>query len=301
MADTPGQCNCVELQIGAAAYTFCVDIQLKMVVDSTIGANQRAAIRILTETPQDEEELALPEAMSIDEDDPALAMLFVSPHCSTILSQTCPVFWPNAGSMHHRHLRIDHVSTDVVTGGVLQRKFKLRNTAKSPKSRLLKQFHLQGWRKGDVNPPSVDLLVRFLGKVERWQRKGVISRKGPSSFRLADGKTCNASKFKKVRRASATLYTWGRNGTARGRGSLPTCGGPTPEITTRSSAAAPSAAQAPTSPAYAAQAPTSPSAAQEHGSPAVTQSAKSPGAATQQRRVQPPRKILPPERYGYKV
>ncbi|KAL3211036.1 hypothetical protein MRX96_008535 [Rhipicephalus microplus] len=66
--------------------------------------------------------------------------------------ETCPVFWPNAGSMHHRHLRIDHVSTDVVTGGVLQRKFKLRNTAKSPKSRLLKQFHLQGWRKGDVKP-----------------------------------------------------------------------------------------------------------------------------------------------------
>ncbi|XP_077500276.1 receptor-type tyrosine-protein phosphatase mu-like isoform X2 [Amblyomma americanum] len=85
--------------------------------------------------------------------------------------ETCPVFWPQTGSMHHRHLRIDHVSTDVVTGGVLQRKFKLRNTAKSPKSRLLKQFHLQGWRKGDVLPPSVDLLVRFLAKVERWQRK----------------------------------------------------------------------------------------------------------------------------------
>lgn len=85
--------------------------------------------------------------------------------------ETCPIFWPQTGSMHHRHLRIDHVSTDVVTGGVLQRKFKLRNTAKSPKSRLLKQFHLQGWHKGDVTPPSVDLLVRFLGKVERWQRK----------------------------------------------------------------------------------------------------------------------------------
>ncbi|XP_065304748.2 receptor-type tyrosine-protein phosphatase kappa-like isoform X3 [Dermacentor albipictus] len=85
--------------------------------------------------------------------------------------ETCPVFWPHTGSMHHRHLRVDHVSTDVVTGGVLQRRFKLRNTAKSPKSRLLKQFHLQGWRKGDVAPPSVDLLVRLLGKVERWQRK----------------------------------------------------------------------------------------------------------------------------------
>ncbi|KAH9378316.1 hypothetical protein HPB48_000525 [Haemaphysalis longicornis] len=79
--------------------------------------------------------------------------------------------------------------------------------------------------------------------------------------------------------------------TARGGGSLPTCEGPTPEITTTTSAAAPSAAQA----------PTSPSAAQAHRSPAATQSAKSPGAVTQQRRVQPPRKRLPPECYGYDV
>ncbi|XP_075739023.1 receptor-type tyrosine-protein phosphatase kappa isoform X3 [Rhipicephalus microplus] len=103
--------------------------------------------------------------------------------------ETCPVFWPNAGSMHHRHLRIDHVSTDVVTGGVLQRKFKLRNTAKSPKSRLLKQFHLQGWRKGDVNPPSVDLLVRFLGKVERWQRK--CPSKNPTIVACFNGATAS--------------------------------------------------------------------------------------------------------------
>ncbi|KAH7971559.1 hypothetical protein HPB51_027096 [Rhipicephalus microplus] len=126
-------------------------------------------------------------------------------------------------------------------------------------------------------------------------------QKGPSYFRLADGKTWNASKFPKVPRASAALYTWGGSGTARGKGSLPTCGGPIPEITTRTSAAAPSAVQAPTSPAYAAQATTSPSAAQAHGRPAATQSAKSPGAVTQQRRVQPPRKRLPPERYGCKV
>nr|XP_037288707.1 uncharacterized protein K02A2.6-like [Rhipicephalus microplus] len=151
-------------------------------------------------------------------------------------------------------------------------------------------------------------------------------------------------------RASATLDAWGENGTARGGGSLPTCGHPTPEIITRTSAAASSAAQAPKSRAYAAQAPTSPAyaaqapaspayaaqapaspeyaaqapaspstaqapaspsaaqapgspayAAHAHGSPAATQSAKSPEAVTQQRRVQPPRKRLPPERYGYKV
>lgn len=103
--------------------------------------------------------------------------------------ETCPVFWPHTGSMHHRHLRIDHVSTDVVTGGVLQRKFKLRNTAKSPKSRLLKQFHLQGWRKGDVNPPSVDLLVRFLSKVERWQRK--CPPKNPTIVACFNGATAS--------------------------------------------------------------------------------------------------------------
>lgn len=103
--------------------------------------------------------------------------------------ETCPVFWPHTGSMHHRHLRIDHVSTDVVTGGVLQRKFKLRNTAKSPKSRLLKQFHLQGWRKGDVTPPSVDLLVRFLGKVERWQRK--CPPKNPTIVACFNGATAS--------------------------------------------------------------------------------------------------------------
>lgn len=85
--------------------------------------------------------------------------------------ESSPVFWPQTGSMHHRHLRIDHVSTDVATGGVLLRKFKLKNTAKSPKSRIVKQFHLQGWHKGDVAPPSVDLLLRLLAKVERWQRK----------------------------------------------------------------------------------------------------------------------------------
>lgn len=85
--------------------------------------------------------------------------------------ESCPVFWPQMGSMHHRHLRIDHVSTDVATGGVLLRKFKLKNTAKSPKSRIVKQFHLQGWHKGEVAPPSVDLLLRLLGKVDRWQRK----------------------------------------------------------------------------------------------------------------------------------
>lgn len=103
--------------------------------------------------------------------------------------ETCPVFWPHTGSMHHRHLRVDHVSTDVVTGGVLQRKFKLRNTAKSPKSRLLKQFHLQGWRKGDVTPPSVDLLVRFLGKVERWQRK--CPPKNPTIVACFNGATAS--------------------------------------------------------------------------------------------------------------
>ncbi|KAM7286676.1 hypothetical protein ISCGN_030441 [Ixodes scapularis] len=85
--------------------------------------------------------------------------------------ESLPLFWPQTGSMHHRHLRIDHVSTDVATGGVLLRKFKLKNTAKSPKSRIVKQFHLQGWHKGDVAPPSVDLLLRLLAKVERWQRK----------------------------------------------------------------------------------------------------------------------------------
>lgn len=37
-----------------------------MWVDFTIGANQRGGIRILTATPQDEEELALPEAVSTD-------------------------------------------------------------------------------------------------------------------------------------------------------------------------------------------------------------------------------------------
>ncbi|XP_037556992.1 receptor-type tyrosine-protein phosphatase mu-like isoform X2 [Dermacentor silvarum] len=103
--------------------------------------------------------------------------------------ETCPVFWPHTGSMHHRHLRVDHVSTDVITGGVLQRKFKLRNTAKSPKSRLLKQFHLQGWRKGDVTPPSVDLLVRFLGKVERWQRK--CPPKNPTIVACFNGATAS--------------------------------------------------------------------------------------------------------------
>ncbi|KAH8036804.1 hypothetical protein HPB51_005809 [Rhipicephalus microplus] len=63
------------------------------------------------------------------------------------------------------------------------------------------------------------------------------------------------------------------------------------EQSSRNSAAAPSAAQA----------PTSPSAAQAHRSLAATQSAKSTGAVTQQRRVQPPRKRLPPKCYGYKV
>ncbi|KAL1443751.1 hypothetical protein MTO96_045851, partial [Rhipicephalus appendiculatus] len=45
-----------------AAYRFCVDIQVEMWVDFTIGANQRGGIRILAATPQDEEEQALPEA-----------------------------------------------------------------------------------------------------------------------------------------------------------------------------------------------------------------------------------------------
>lgn len=83
---------------------------------------------------------------------------------------SCPHFWPQTGCMHHRHLRIDHVSTEA-TSGILVRKFKLKNTAKSPKSRIVKVFHLQGWHKGELAPPSVELLLRLLAKVERWQNK----------------------------------------------------------------------------------------------------------------------------------
>ncbi|XP_064476684.1 receptor-type tyrosine-protein phosphatase mu-like isoform X2 [Ornithodoros turicata] len=83
---------------------------------------------------------------------------------------SCPQFWPQTGCMHHRHLRIDHVSNDS-TSGVLLRKFKVKNTAKSPKSRIVKLFQLQGWHKGELSPPSVELLLKLLGKVEHWQNK----------------------------------------------------------------------------------------------------------------------------------
>lgn len=132
---------------------------------------------------------------------------------------------------------------------------------------------------------------RFKGDREFSRPREVISKKGPSSFDLDDGKTWNASKFSKVPRASGALYTWGRSSTASEGGSWPTCEGPTPETNTRTSAAPPSAAQA----------PMSPSAAQAHMSPAATQSSKSPGAFTQQRRVQPPRSRRPPDRYRYNV
>lgn len=50
----------------AQPHFFCVDIQVDMWVDFIIGANQRGGIRILASTPQDEEEQALPEAVSTD-------------------------------------------------------------------------------------------------------------------------------------------------------------------------------------------------------------------------------------------
>lgn len=123
--------------------------------------------------------------------------------------------------------------------------------------------------------------TRFKGDLEFIRPREVTSRNRQSSFHLDDGKTWNASKFSKLPRASTVPYTWRGNNTARGGGSPPTFEGPTTEITPRTSAAAPCAAQA-------------------HRSPAATQSAKYPKEVTQ-KRVKPPRKRLPPKRYGYDV
>lgn len=139
--------------------------------------------------------------------------------------------------------------------------------------------------------------MAFKGDLEFSGPRKVISKKGPSSFRLDDGKTWNASKLSKVPRASAALHTWGeRNGTAGESRAPPVSEELVPEATTSLSSAA-------------AAAGTSTTATEQPSRPPVTFSASehslvtsgSPKASEPPRRVQPPRNRRPPDRYGYQV
>ncbi|XP_064476698.1 receptor-type tyrosine-protein phosphatase T-like [Ornithodoros turicata] len=88
-----------------------------------------------------------------------------------LADETCPQFWPDLNTtVKYYGSKVQNEGTNIESG-IVVRTFRVEQTGLKKTQRIVRQFHLQEWPLSNVTPPSCDIMLDLIQKVERWQRQ----------------------------------------------------------------------------------------------------------------------------------
>ncbi|XP_064476699.1 receptor-type tyrosine-protein phosphatase S-like [Ornithodoros turicata] len=88
-----------------------------------------------------------------------------------LADERCPQFWPDLNTTAKYYgSKVQNEGTNIESG-IVVRTFRVEQTGLKKTQRIVRQFHLQEWPLSNVTPPSCDIMLDLIQKVERWQRQ----------------------------------------------------------------------------------------------------------------------------------